>query len=380
MSSFAPYSVGKAPGPSKKIRPTRVIHTPPGSPVPQFSSSARSPDAPAIPGGLSLSLRNDFEIEEVLGKSAEGTVYLGKHKTTGELVALKALHKRAKSRNIADLPEDCLLHLNSIRSHRHILFLSQIDITENAMIWQCLSLCNAGDLLHYSLRADERALHEDTRLLFTLHVFIQLGEALAFLHHGLCRDDIGEQWTVDANYLGSILHNDIKPENIMLHFNESTNSMGMPTLRLGDFGSSTWSYNPHPVAGTPDYYSPEALNAELRGDDNGPRMQMASDVYVFGLTLYHLITGNCWPTGKGALYLRLPQAYEALGITQVIQHCLRLDPKLRPTMDRHPVSGLMRCVDYAYTERAKLHAESGHLGCFFWMSWRDDATKVGRGT
>jgi hypothetical protein len=93
---FRPYSVGKAPHPSEKIWPTRVTHTPPGSPASQqISSSCRSKDAPRL--YESLSLRNDFEILEELGASAEGTVYLGKHKRSGEVVALKTLKKKAVS-------------------------------------------------------------------------------------------------------------------------------------------------------------------------------------------------------------------------------------------------------------------------------------------
>jgi serine/threonine protein kinase len=374
---FRPYSVGKAPHPSEKIWPTRVTHTPPGSPASQqISSSCRSKDAPRL--YESLSLRNDFEILEELGASAEGTVYLGKHKRSGEVVALKTLKKKAVSMDVRDLPEDCLLQLDAIGSHRNILFLSQIDIAQNGSIWMCMSLCNAGDMLDYLNKANESHLGPEGRLIFALHVFIQLGEALAFLHHGLSRNDRGE-WSVSADYPGPLLHNDVKPDNVMLHFS-GTNDMGMPDVRLGDFGATTWACKPRWSAGTPSYYCPEALNWD-NGIRNGPRMQMASDVYTFGLTMYYLITGGTrWPPGKGATYLRLPQAYEDLGMTRVLQNCLMLDPKKRPTMNHDPVSGLMRCVDYAYAERAQMHSREGHIASFFWLSWRGEAAELERGT
>jgi serine/threonine protein kinase len=373
---FRPYSVGKAPHPSDKIWPTRVTHTPPGSPArQQISSSCRSKDAPRI--YESLSLRNDFEIQGELGASAEGTVYLGKHKRSGEVVALKTLKKKAVSMDVRDLPEGCLLQLDAIGSHRNILFLSQIDIAENGSIWMCMSFCNAGDMLDYVDRANEGRLAPGARLIFALHVFIQLGEALAFLHHGLTRDDRGE-WSVSADYPGPLLHNDVKPNNVMLHFSD-TNDLGMPDIRLGDFGHTTWACKPRWVAGTPSYYSPEALNRE-NGLLNGPRMQMASDVYTFGLTIYYMITGKRWPPGKAATYLRLPQAYEDVGMVRVLQNCLMLDLKKRPTMNHDPVSGLMRCMDYAYTERAQMHSREGHLASFFWLGWRGEAVEAGRGT
>jgi hypothetical protein len=97
--------------------------------------------------------------------------------------------------DVRDLPEGCLLQLDAIGSHRNILFLSQIDIAENGSIWMCMSFCNAGDMLDYVDRANEGRLAPGARLIFALHVFIQLGEALAFLHHSLTRDDRGE-WSV----------------------------------------------------------------------------------------------------------------------------------------------------------------------------------------
>ena len=371
--AFRPYSLGKAPPPSNKI-PTGL--TPPGSPGQQrTSSSCRSRDAPTL--SEPISLRNDFEIQEELGASGEGTVYLGKHKKSGEVVALKTLKRKAASMDVDKLPLNFHIQLRAIRAHRNLLFLSQIDIAENGSIWMCMPFCNAGDLLDYVVEANEVALAPEARLIFALHVFIQLGEALAFLHHGLSRNAEGE-WSVHADYQSGLLHNDVKPDNVMLHFSD-TNDLGMPDIRLGDFGHATWCYKPRWVAGTPAYYSPEALNKE-NGLLDGSSMQMASDVYTFGLTMYCLIVGRRWVPGKAPTYLRLPQAYEDLGMTRILQHCLMLDPYKRPTMNRDPASGLMRCVEYAYTERAQIYAREGHIGSFFWMSWRRESVESEQGT
>ena len=372
IEKFSLYSVGKAPPPSARIP---VTHTPPGSPVHPVSSSCRSKDAPTV--SRYPSLRKDYDIEGELGASSEGTVYLGRHKTSGEVVALKSLKRRAPSRNIRDLPQDCLLSLDAIRFHRNILFLSQIDIARNHMIWQCLSFCNAGDLVDYMDRAHDYALAPEARLIFVLHVFIQLGEALAFLHYGLTRNASGE-WSVHANYPGPILHNDVKPDNVMLHFQPGTNDLGMPDIRLGDFGNATWAHKAPPCAGTPIYFSPEALNNQRVV--KGPKMQMASDVYTFGLTMYELITGRRWAPGRAATNLTLPQAYADLGFDRILEYCLKLDPKERPTMNRNPVSGLMRCVDHAYTARAESHSRDGHVACFFWLNWQSEAMEVEKGT
>ena len=377
---YRPYSVGVATRPSTRELPD--THTPPGSPEHDFISSSRSPYAPRL--SEALALPDDFELQRKLGESSEGKVYLGKHKRNGEVVALKVLHRSAKTPEIADLPEDCLLHLHLIPFHRHIVFMSQIDIAKlqiprsgNSKVWQCLSFCNAGDLEDYQQRVRGYDLQEPGQLIFALHVFIQLSEALAFLHYGLSRDPISGEWSVDTNFPGPILHSDVKPENVMLHFHE-TNDLGMPDVRLGDFGQATVARFPHPVAGSPDYFSPEAKNHEE--GLKGPPMQMASDVYTFGLTLYNLITRTRWAPAKHPGSLTLPPEYEAMGFIRVLQECLKLNPRLRPTMDHHPVSGLLHCVDYACKERAQLNSSSGHVGSFFWKNWRRDAVNAGRGT
>jgi len=371
---YRPCSVGVLPRRVSRPISPQETHTPPGSPVYLFNSSSRSPDAPRLNEALSLS--KDFQLQRVLGDSSEGAVYLAKHNRNGKFVAMKILHRKARSRDISELSEDCLFHLRKIPYHRHILFMSQVDITSDAQIWQCLSFCNAGDLLDYGERIRDHTLSRDGQLIFVLHVFIQLGEALAFLHHGLSRDRITGRWTVATRYR-SILHNDVKPDNIMLHF-QTLNDFGMPDIRLGDFGAATLASSPPPCAGTPDYFSPEAKIYDEGFE--GPPMQRASNVYTFGLTLHWLITGNRWAPAKPPKRLRLPREYEMMGFTRIIKNCLNLDPRLRPTMDCHPVSGLMQRVDCAYKERAQLHGGPGLLGYTFWVDWRQEAmkTEIGR--
>lgn len=76
-----------------------------------------------------------------------------------------------------------------------------------------------------------------------------------------------------------ILHNDIKPDNILLDNSGS--------VKLLDFGLSCLANLPvrnRPLLGTPAYMSPE----RLRGEVLDPR----SDIYSFGLTAYELLTGR----------------------------------------------------------------------------------------
>lgn len=361
-----PYSVGIAP-----------THTTPGSPPPpppperpRVRWNIRSPYAQTLPQRLWLA--NDFLIVRLLEQGSEGKVYLVKHRETGEVVALKKLEAPAPCRNVFDLPEECLFQLNNIPLHRHIVFMSQVDIDKEARVWQCMQFCNGGDLLDFCERTRAKRMDDTTRMIFALHVFIQLGEALAFLHYGLKRNPTNGRWTVHADYKAPILHSDVKPENVMLHFDD-TNEFGLPDIRLGDFGHAAWADKPHHIAGSPSFYSPEA-KAHDEGRE-GPPMQMASDVYTFGLTMHYLVTGRRFSPAAPTRKLKLPRPYDEMDMTRAIRWCLNLNPNARPKMN---CSGLLRCVDHAYRERSQLHSRMGHLGYFWWLSWCSEALKAER--
>ncbi|MCE9582883.1 MAG: protein kinase, partial [Planctomycetes bacterium] len=78
-----------------------------------------------------------------------------------------------------------------------------------------------------------------------------------------------------------VLHRDIKPANILLPRGGEA--------RLTDLGLAQMATNPKVVGGgvtgTPHYMSPEAARAEANID-------IRSDVYSLGATLYHMLTGQ----------------------------------------------------------------------------------------
>ncbi|MEI8064284.1 MAG: bifunctional serine/threonine-protein kinase/formylglycine-generating enzyme family protein [Verrucomicrobiota bacterium] len=83
-----------------------------------------------------------------------------------------------------------------------------------------------------------------------------------------------------------LIHRDVKPDNIFI----ATDG----TVKLGDFGlvklmnsglTDTTLTVPGLPIGSPDYISPE----QLYGDAN---VDIRSDIYSLGCTLYHMLTGN----------------------------------------------------------------------------------------
>jgi len=97
-----------------------------------------------------------------------------------------------------------------------------------------------------------------------LAILIRIGEALGFAHSR------------------SIIHRDVKPDNVVVgEFGE---------IYLIDWGiaaqlSEEHSFEARGFAGTPCYAAPEML-ARV------PKLDVRSDVYLLGATLYHMMTGH----------------------------------------------------------------------------------------
>ena len=107
---------------------------------------------------------------------------------------------------------------------------------------------------------------------FIWHCFLQLSEALAFIHHGydrrrLCALPPASEWQ-------PIIHGDIKPENIFLG-PPTDESHGYPSLVLGDFGLAT--IEECPLAGTWKWQPPEI-----------PMTSKKADVWALGAVIHAL--------------------------------------------------------------------------------------------
>jgi serine/threonine protein kinase len=134
---------------------------------------------------------------------------------------------------------------------------------------------------------------------------------------------------LDAALAAGVLHRDIKPSNCFVDADGS--------VKVGDFGLSIPAAGrsaDRTFMGTPQFASPE----QLRGD----ALDVRSDIYAVGATLYYLLTGA--PPFEGKDFTTLiervraeppPQAHKirsgvpaALGT--VVARCLAKDPADRP--------------------------------------------------
>lgn len=215
-----------------------------------------------------------YEILAELGKGAMGVVYKCRHVFTDRITALKVLPlnlakdgqflERFKREAIASMR---LQHENIVRAYDfggseeyYYLALEFID----------------GETLESRLQRDGLVPE-----LETLHIARGVAAGLAF-----------------AAGVG-VLHRDIKPENIMV------TRAGVPKLcdfgivKLLDLTEGSSVTLAGTTVGTPYYISPE----QARGQED---LDIRSDIYSLGITLWHMLTGQLPFTGKsqGAILVR----------------------------------------------------------------------------
>lgn len=321
-----------------------------------------------------VSLEHGYETLRKLGaRSAEGVVYLKKSKRTAELLAVKVLKEKARSRDVTDVPIECLLHLN-LGWHPHIVFLTQIDIVGDGIVQLGMEFSNGGDLMDYLERRQRYSLSAFNHKLFVVHIVAQLGEALAFLHHGLRRIAKGA-WVTDPGWESvthSLILGDLKPANIVLNFSPTIEFGILPDVKIVDTGHMSLSSRPLRMSGTPPF-CPE-VRAAATGVE-GPPMSTASDVWTFGATVYYMITGNKWTSCRDTRFLTLPTEYEKLEFTRLLRMCLQTNPKCRPTFDCHFGHGIISVIDHAWDIRTDLMYKTKTSERDWWIDWRKEVEK-----
>jgi hypothetical protein len=110
---------------------------------------------------------------------------------------------------------------------------------------------------------------------FLWHIYLQLCEAVAFIHHGYDHRRQGKQ----PEKWQKIIHRDIKPANIFLRLPLNYPGKGLyPSIVLGDFGMASLHDTSDRIIGTPEFQPPEI-----------PMASRKADVWAIGAIMHVLI-------------------------------------------------------------------------------------------
>ncbi|CAN0111198.1 unnamed protein product, partial [Ectocarpus fasciculatus] len=243
---------------------------------------------------------------------AFGVVCAGVHKVTGEVVAVKQIPRRLMSTPRLQAEVDML---RMAGQHKNVVGFRDL-FSDNNYYYIVMEFATGGELFDRLVTKGAHSEHDAASLLR------EVVDAVAYLHGH------------------SIIHFDIKPENILLH-DADTDDID---VRLVDFGSAfvvgaTGESGPKNDSGTIAYSAPEVLR--------GQSVSTAADMWSLGVVLYILLSGfHPFDLEGGAndadvrrKVLARELTFESAhwsgkeGAVDLINQLLDSDPKRRPTAE-----------------------------------------------
>jgi len=208
----------------------------------------------------------DYEVRRLLGEGGMGVVYLVYHRPTARLLALKRIKNLRQSLLIKRFERE--IRLLTALTHSNVVRLLATGIDDRGDPFLVTEYVPGGDLEGEVLRQGGKL-----PVPFAVGLIVNMLDGLEYLH------------------AQSLIHRDIKPQNILLQRKDVTGSSSC-IPKITDFGLAV-SYaragmprltKPGTALGTLMFMPPEQVQ-------DASTVQAPADLYAVGVTLYYLLTG-----------------------------------------------------------------------------------------
>ena len=250
----------------------------------RLSSDSPITSRPTETDPSAVTLRyEDFRLHRLLGAGGMGKVYHATNRSTGQVVALKAIRKSRQSdaSSVARFVQEA--RILSRLSHPNIVCVQGLGQFPGGGLFIAMDYVEGQDL-QKRIEGSQLSVHQ------AQSITLSIAEALDYLHrHG-------------------IVHADLKPSNVIVDSSDN--------VVLVDFGFATLLVEPESaqlVGGTFGYLAPEVL--DLVTPPN-----IASDIYSFGVVVTNML-GAC----SDASPLPMRRVLESIA-----ESCAHPDWKCRP--------------------------------------------------
>jgi serine/threonine-protein kinase len=282
--------------------------------VPMYHAPAEKPVTGEVEAGQLLDDR--FFIHEMISRSGMATIYRATDRQTKQMVAVKVPFMQFESDPgffaRFQREEEIGLKLN------HPNILKFIAVEKKSRPYIVTEYLRGYTLAHLLTNIRPMPISD------ALKLGSRICDTLAYLHER------------------SVIHRDLKPQNIMMCYDGTTRLMDFGIARGGEGRRITYT-GFTPAMGTPDYMAPEQVKGK-RGDAR-------TDIYSLGAILYEMLTGHQPFEGENPLVIM-----NARLISDPVAP-RKVNPELSPQIEEIILHAMERDPAKRYTSAAEMKTE-----------------------